>query len=219
MQSLDELRRVIRRVGARRPPRSAAPPAHEVLGGEVVETGAGPLVAVRREYPLTHVHGREPLAPAFTAPLELLSAVARAEAPVGDSRRLLFLDTETTGLAGGTGTYAFLVGVGRLDGDRFVVVQYFMRDFDEEPALLAARAGLRPQPPRRPLAGRAPRLVRPRPRGARSPGRRGSRRAGPALGTSGSRARTRVLSGRAGRRPRGPRRPPGAPAPGPLGEA
>src|SRR5207247_1110395 len=115
MQSLDELRRVIRRVEARRPPRPAAPPAHEVLGGEVVETGAGPLVVVRREYPLTHVHGREPLAPAFTAPLELLSTVARAAAPAGDSRRLLFLDTETTGLAGGTGTYAFLVGVGRLE--------------------------------------------------------------------------------------------------------
>src|SRR5438309_9365411 len=138
MQSLDELRRVIRRVETRRPPRPAAPPAHEVLGGELVETGAGPLLVVRREYPLTHTHGREPLGPAFTAPLDLLSAVARAEAPVGDSRRLLFLDTETTGLAGGTGTYTFLVGVGRLDGDRFIVEQYFMRDFDEEPALLAA---------------------------------------------------------------------------------
>src|SRR5438034_735871 len=103
MQSLDELRRVIRRVEARRPPRPAAPPAHEVLGGEVVETGAGPLVVVRREYPLTHVHGREPLAPAFTAPLELLSTVARAAAPAGDSRRLLFLATETAGRARGPG--------------------------------------------------------------------------------------------------------------------
>src|SRR5213593_832262 len=138
MQSLDELRRVIRRIETRRPPRPAAPPAHEVLGGELVETGAGPLLVVRREYPLTHTHGREPLGPAFTAPLDLLSAVARAETPAGDSRGLLFLDTETTGLAGGTGTYTFLVGVGRLDGGRFVVTQYFMRDFDEEPALLAA---------------------------------------------------------------------------------
>jgi len=155
MQSLDELRRVIRRVEARRPPRPAAPPAHEVLGGEVVETGAGPLVVVRREYPLTHVHGREPLAPAFTAPLELLSTVARAAAPAGDSRRLIFLDTETTGLAGGTGTYAFLVGVGRLDGDRFVVVQYFMRDFDEEPALLAALVPLLEQ-----AAGSSPSTAR-----------------------------------------------------------
>src|SRR5437870_1746133 len=138
MQSLDEFRRMIRRVETRRPPRPAAPPAHEVLGGELVETGAGPLLVVRREYPLTHTHGREPLGPAFAAPLDLLSAVARAETPAGNSRGLLFLDTETTGLAGGTGTYTFLVGVGRLDGDRFIVEQYFMRDFDEEPALLAA---------------------------------------------------------------------------------
>src|SRR6059058_4617521 len=138
MQSLDELRRMIRRVEARRPPRPAAPPAHEVLGGELVETGAGPLLVVRREYPLTHIHGRQPLAAAFAAPLDLLSAVARAAAPARDPRGLLFLDTEATGLAGGTGTYAFLVGVGHLDGDRVVVAQYFMRDFDEEPALLAA---------------------------------------------------------------------------------
>src|SRR2546425_1575955 len=138
MQSLDELRRVIRRIETGRPPRPAAPTAHEVLGGELVETGAGPLLVVRREYPLTHIHGRQPLASAFAAPLDLLSAVARAEVPARDPRGLLFLDTETTGLAGGTGTYAFLVGVGRLDGDRVVVAQYFMRDFDEEPALLAA---------------------------------------------------------------------------------
>src|SRR5207247_3931852 len=107
MQSLDELRRVIRRVEARRPPRPAAPPAHEVLGGEVVETGAGPLVVVRREYPLTHVHGREPLAPAFTAPLELLSTVARAAAPAGGSRPLLFLDTDRPGRGGAPGPCAF----------------------------------------------------------------------------------------------------------------
>ena len=138
MQSLDELRRVIRRIETGRPPRLAVPPADQVLGGELVETGAGPLLVVRREYPLTHIHGRQPLAPAFAAPLALLSAVARAAAPARDPRGLLFLDTEATGLAGGTGTYAFLVGVGHLDGDRVVVAQYFMRDFDEEPALLAA---------------------------------------------------------------------------------
>ena len=138
MPSLDELRSVIRRIETRRPPRPPASPAHEVLGGELVETGSGTLLVVRRAYPLTYTHGRHPLASAFAAPLDLLSAVARAETPARDPRGLLFLDTETTGLAGGTGTYAFLVGVGRLDGDRFVVAQYFMRDLDEEPALLAA---------------------------------------------------------------------------------
>src|SRR2546427_148138 len=60
MQSLDELRRVIRRIETGRPPRLAVPPADQVLGGELVETGAGPLLVVRREYPLTHIHGRQP---------------------------------------------------------------------------------------------------------------------------------------------------------------
>jgi hypothetical protein len=57
-----------------------------------------------------------------------------------DLREAVFLDTETTGLAGGTGTAAFLVGIGFVEGDRFVVRQYFMRDYHEEPALLAALA-------------------------------------------------------------------------------
>ncbi|MCX6598774.1 MAG: ribonuclease H-like domain-containing protein [Acidobacteria bacterium] len=47
-----------------------------------------------------------------------------------------FLDTETTGLAGGAGTLAFLVGVGRLTSRGFTVKQYFSRDFDEEASVL-----------------------------------------------------------------------------------
>lgn len=53
-----------------------------------------------------------------------------------DLSRAAFLDTETTGLSGGTGTAAFLIGLGYLDGDRFRVRQFFMRDYHEEPALL-----------------------------------------------------------------------------------
>ena len=135
---LDDLRRIIRRIEGRQAPRPAARPVEAVLGGEVVDTGQGTLVVVRREYPLTHVHGRQPLAAALAAPLDLLSRVTRAEAPVTQRHGLLFLDTETTGLAGGTGTYAFLVGAALLEADRVVVTQYFMRDLDEEPALLAA---------------------------------------------------------------------------------
>ncbi len=55
-----------------------------------------------------------------------------------DPRKAAFIDTETTGLAGGTGTYAFLVGIGRFVDDGFTVNQYFMRDYDEEPAMLDA---------------------------------------------------------------------------------
>jgi uncharacterized protein YprB with RNaseH-like and TPR domain len=53
----------------------------------------------------------------------------------------LFLDIETTGLAGGTGTYAFLVGVAWWDGTGLAVEQFLMRDFGEEHSLLAALAG------------------------------------------------------------------------------
>ena len=53
-----------------------------------------------------------------------------------DVRRCLFLDTETTGLSGGAGTVAFLVGVGFVEGESFVVEQYLMRDYGDEPELL-----------------------------------------------------------------------------------
>lgn len=51
---------------------------------------------------------------------------------------IAFIDTETSGLAGGTGTYAFLVGVGRFEAGEFVVRQYFMEDLDREAAMLEA---------------------------------------------------------------------------------
>ncbi len=142
MPSLDDLRQVIRRIEARHAPRAAGVPIERVVGGEVVDTGAGPLLVVRREFPLAHRHGRVPLDGLRRAPLDALARVSRVEAGGLAAERLLFLDTETTGLAGGTGTYAFLVGAGWLEGDVFVVVQHFMRDLDEEPALLAALAPL-----------------------------------------------------------------------------
>lgn len=54
-----------------------------------------------------------------------------------DIRKCLFLDTETTGLSGGAGTIAFLVGVGYVEDDTFVVEQYLMREYGDEPALIA----------------------------------------------------------------------------------
>lgn len=140
---LEDLRRLLRRVEARCAARPTPEPVERVVRGDVVHTEAGPLVAVRREYPLSHRHGRLPLAHARTVPAEVLALIAppAGGVPSGDGR-LLFLDVETTGLAGGTGTYAFLVGVGWAEHDRFVVAQYFMRDFDEEPALLTAVDGV-----------------------------------------------------------------------------
>ena len=138
MQSLDDLRRVIRRIETRHRPRAAAEPIERVVGGEVIDTGAGSLLVVRREYPLEHRHGQVALDGVLRAPLDVLARVARMDPTPPAPERLLFLDTETTGLAGGTGTYAFLVGAGWVEDGVFVVAQHFMRDLDEEPALLAA---------------------------------------------------------------------------------
>ncbi|UCD41538.1 MAG: ribonuclease H-like domain-containing protein, partial [Chloroflexota bacterium] len=52
-----------------------------------------------------------------------------------------FIDTETSGLAGGTGTYAFLIGIGNFTKQGFKLSQFFMRDPFEEPAQLAAVLG------------------------------------------------------------------------------
>ena len=67
---------------------------------------------------------REPLDPAI---LDLPSTGLRRIGWCGprfDIRRCLFLDTETTGLSGGAGTVAFLVGVGYVEGEALVIEQY-----------------------------------------------------------------------------------------------
>jgi uncharacterized protein len=85
--------------------------------------------------------------------LELLSSTRdqtlskRNRAAIGDTNQWLFLDTETTGLTGGTGTYAFLIGLAWWDSGGIQVEQLFMRDFAEEHAILhelAARMTERP---------------------------------------------------------------------------
>lgn len=138
MDTVADLRRVIRRLEGARPRRPAPEPVDSIVGGEVFETGEGALVRVRRTFPCSHRHGRYALVDGCAVTASFLALLARSEERLLADRRLLFLDIETTGLAGGTGTYAFLVGVGFVEGESFVVEQYFMRDFDEEPALLAA---------------------------------------------------------------------------------
>src|SRR5690348_9672913 len=76
-----------------------------------------------------------------------IALTRRTRAALEDPTRWLFLDTETTGLAGGTGTYAFLAGIAWWDAGGLQVEQIFMRDFSEEYSLLhelAARLTERP---------------------------------------------------------------------------
>ena len=55
--------------------------------------------------------------------------------------RVLFLDTETTGLSGGAGTVVFLLGLGVVQGNRLSVRQYLMPSYAAEPALMQALLG------------------------------------------------------------------------------
>lgn len=72
------------------------------------------------------------------AALRLLAPQAPEE--VLDPRQWLFLDTETTGLSGGTGTYPFLVGLAWWEGGGLEIEQLFMREYSEERSVLAALA-------------------------------------------------------------------------------
>ncbi len=68
--------------------------------------------------------------------LEIQTISRDASLAVFNANDFLFFDTETTGLAGGTGTTPFLIGIGFFDEDGFRVCQYMMRDYDEEAAVL-----------------------------------------------------------------------------------
>ena len=123
--------------------RSAGPAIETLLSGEVVDSDRGSYFSYRETYDLAYRHGQHRLADLLAQDPAGPSLLARDERLAGiDVRQMAFVDTETTGLAGGTGTYAFLVGVGVFEQDRFVVHQFFMRDFDEEPAQLHALGAL-----------------------------------------------------------------------------
>jgi uncharacterized protein YprB with RNaseH-like and TPR domain len=101
-----------------------------IVGGEVRRNKFGEHVAVQQWY--SEPESFEPRASA----LRLLAP--ESAAVLGDPQQWLFLDTETTGLAGGTGTYAFLVGIAWWEAGGLQVEQFFMRDFGEEHSLLLA---------------------------------------------------------------------------------
>ena len=85
----------------------------------------------RRTWPLDHVHAH--------LPLDAAAAMGRIVGP--EASRVAWLDTETTGLAGGTGTYVFLIGIGAVDDGDFVLTQYFLRHLSAEAEMLEALRG------------------------------------------------------------------------------
>ncbi|HBY47376.1 MAG TPA: ribonuclease H-like domain-containing protein [Thermomicrobiales bacterium] len=115
---------------ARQRPRLADDAWPLPAGGRLIETAAGPCVVIER------VISGEPVTLAF----ERFAAAATYGDRYRPPDQLIFLDTETTGLSGGTGTYVFLVGLGRFVGRDFLLRQFFMRHPGDERSLLSGLA-------------------------------------------------------------------------------
>lgn len=135
------------RIAALRPARAALAPAKlrapdqqdflcQLLGAAIATNKYGEHVCVRNWY-----SSPEAIEPSAVA-LKLLCALPperegrRITELLNDPTKWLFLDTETTGLAGGTGTYAFLVGMAWWDAGGMQLEQLFLRDFAEEHSIL-----------------------------------------------------------------------------------
>jgi uncharacterized protein YprB with RNaseH-like and TPR domain len=114
-------------------------PIHTVVNGHYIQTRLGETFISEQVYGSDYRHGRVPIG--ISPPLTILSALVREQRFLTlPLEAYAFLDTETSGLAGGTGTYAFLVGAARFVNGEFRLAQYFMRDPSEEPALLEGLA-------------------------------------------------------------------------------
>jgi hypothetical protein len=142
----EDLKRRLRELGVVKGVRELQTPgprrAHaieELVSGRFHTTSHGQCFVAEASYPLHHQHGDLPLSAFLALSPE---AVARVEQDdrVADLelRHVCFLDTETTGLSGGTGTMAFVVGLGFFTEDGFRLEQYFLRDPGDEPAMVEA---------------------------------------------------------------------------------
>jgi hypothetical protein len=139
----DKLKSLGVKVGARDLAPAPVPrtdyPIERIVAGNFRPTPLGQTFVVEQRFAADHRHGRFGLRP--NSPLQPIATWAKA-GQVAELAldELAFIDTETTGLAGGSGTYAFLIGAGRFEGDHFRLAQFFMRDPAEEAAQLAGLA-------------------------------------------------------------------------------
>jgi uncharacterized protein len=106
----------------------------ELLGARIHQNHYGEHLSLREWYATPEICSPDPrslslLLPQFAVAPEFLNLAL-------DPAHWLFLDTETTGLAGGTGTYAFMVGIAWWEAGGLQVEQFFMRDLNEEHSLL-----------------------------------------------------------------------------------
>jgi len=112
----------------------------ELMSGEVVATALGEHFETGKVWERHRRHGSVEISSLIELPEDLLDSLSEGAIPRSHPVKWTFLDTKTTRLADSTGTYAFLIGVGSIDESGFRLRQFFMRDYGEEPSLLARLA-------------------------------------------------------------------------------
>ena len=143
-----DIRRRLRQLGVVKGARELAtlPPRRntaieDLVDGRFHTTSHGRCFVVEEHYELDHGHGDLPLSAFLSLVPEIVAQIGRDDGLASvDLRRSCFLDTETTGLSGGTGTMAFIVGLGFFTDEDFQVHQYFLRDPGDEPAMVETLA-------------------------------------------------------------------------------
>lgn len=145
---IGELRKRIEAIMERRPDptvRTSYPNAypgkpvalHDLIAGEELDNASGRFFVAPGRSIGSSFHGGRCIRDYSAVDMEAAALMANEPALSGfDIADGLFLDTETTGLMGGTGTLAFLIGLGWFEGDTFITRQIFARDFAEEQASL-----------------------------------------------------------------------------------
>ena len=136
----DKLKSLGVKIGAQDIPKPSIAPKQdpaEILPGWPLVTPYGETYLVEKYYSPGEL---DSLYPGRTSsPLSTIASfTGENSAAAIPLESLAFLDTETTGLSGGTGTFAFMIGVGRFESDSFHLAQFFMRDPSEEIAQLYA---------------------------------------------------------------------------------
>ncbi len=140
----DDLRRRLQRLGMVKGAREMKAPSprcrvaiEDLVEGEFHQTPHGQCFIAQESFPLDFCHGDLSLRTFLELSPQVAAAMVDQPSLSGvDLGQAVFLDTETTGLSGGTGTMAFLVGLGFFEAGSFHLWQAFLRDPGDEPSMV-----------------------------------------------------------------------------------